>query len=204
MGRLPAVSGSVQASPEAPMPARSRPKKSERIRGRTSGRGGFEFDKDKHAGRRSVPMPTGKSVNRMKVVGAPELGISAADEKELHRLTKRAATYFEKATFCNQPRATLASAIEFLEDLEPRLAVCQRSWGACALLSRLATNATEYRAQVAKANSAPTPPALATALPAPPSVAAPLLPSVPAAPRDRAGAHAPAPRSAQEFFASIS
>jgi len=80
-----------------------------------------------------VPMPTGKSVNRLKVVGAPELVISAADEKELHRLTKRAATYFEKVTFCNQPRATLASAIEFLEDLEPRLAVCQRSWGACAL-----------------------------------------------------------------------
>ena len=79
MGRLAAVPGSVQASPQAPMPARSRPKESERIRGRTSGWGGFKLDKDKHAGRRSVPMPTGESVSRMKVVGAPELGISAAD-----------------------------------------------------------------------------------------------------------------------------
>ena len=33
------------------------------------------------------------------------------DEKVLDRLTKRAATYFEKVKFCNQPRATLASAI---------------------------------------------------------------------------------------------
>jgi len=62
----------------------------------------------------------------MKVVGAPELGISAVDEKELHRLTKRAATYVEKVTFCNQPRVTLASAIEFREDLERRLAVFQK------------------------------------------------------------------------------
>jgi len=80
----------------------------------------------------------------MKVVGAPELGISAVDEKELHRLTKRAATYVQKVTFCNQPRVTLASAIEFQEDLERRLAVFQKLWGACALSSRLATNAAEY------------------------------------------------------------
>jgi len=50
------------------MPARSRPKKAERIRGRTNGRGGAEFDVEKAAGRRSVPMPTGKSENRMKLV----------------------------------------------------------------------------------------------------------------------------------------
>jgi len=88
-------------------------------------------------------------------------------------------------TFHNQPRATLTSAIEFLEDLKPRLSICQRSPGACALFSMIATNATEYRAQVSKATWAPTPPALATALPAPPRVAASLLPVVPAAPHDR-------------------
>jgi len=70
VGRLAAVSGCVRASPEAPMPARSRPKSSESIRGRTSEWGGVEFDVDKHAGSRSMPMPTGNSVNRMKIVGA--------------------------------------------------------------------------------------------------------------------------------------
>jgi len=123
VGRLAAVSRCVHASPDAPMPARFRPEKPERIRGRTSGRGGVGFDVDKHAGRRSVPMRTGKSVNRMKVVSAPELGISAVDEKEPHRLTNWAATYFEKVTLCNQPRAALVSAIVFLEDLESRLFV---------------------------------------------------------------------------------
>jgi len=99
------------------MPARSRPKKSERIRGRTNGRAGVEFDVEKAAGRRSVPMPTGKSENRMKLVTPAEMGISAVDEKELHRLTKRAATSFEKETFCIQPRAKLASTAALLEDL---------------------------------------------------------------------------------------
>ena len=133
MGRLAAVSCCVRSSVEAPIPDCSHPKKSERIRGRTSGRGGLEFDVDKHAGRRSVPTPKGTSVKRMKFVGAPELGMSVGDEKELHRLTKREATYFEKVTFCNHPRATLASANEFPEDLDPRLAVFQMSWGACAI-----------------------------------------------------------------------
>jgi len=45
------------------------------------------------------------------------MGISAVDEKELHRLTKRAATSFEKETFCIQPWAELASTVALLEDL---------------------------------------------------------------------------------------
>ena len=140
----------------------------------------------------------------MKVVGAPELGISFVEEKELHRLTKRWATYFEKVTFCNQAQATLASAIELPEDLEPRLAVSQMSWGACALFSSLAANAAEHRAQVSMAISVQTLAALATPLPATPPAAPLQLPVVPAAPRDQDGAHASAPSSAQDFFASFS
>jgi len=75
-------------------------------------------------------MPVAESVNRMKVVGNAGLGITASDELHLRRLTKRVATHFVKETFCKQPRAILASEIEFVEEWEPRLAVCERSWGA--------------------------------------------------------------------------
>jgi len=162
-------------------------------------------------------MAAANSINKMKVVGAPALGIYSVAENELRRLTKRAAFYFRNATFCKQPRATLASVTEFLEDLEPRLAVCKRSWGACALLSRIATNAVEYRAHMAgKAQSASTPSAPAAALPAaqaaalpvPPPASLPLLPAPPVGSDVRAGAraigaHATAPTPALAFFASI-
>lgn len=103
MGRLAAISGCEHASPEVQAPARSRPKITEHIRERTIGRGGVEFNMNKHAGRRSLSMPTCKSVNRMKIVDAFELESSAAYEKELHWMDKRAATYFEKVTFCIHP-----------------------------------------------------------------------------------------------------
>jgi len=72
-------------------------------------------------------MPAAKPVNRMHVVGNPGLGIDSADALHLRRLTKRAATYFVKDTFCKQPTVIIASAIEYLEEWEPRLAVCERS-----------------------------------------------------------------------------
>jgi len=165
--------------PRVPLPAPSRPRTAERIRARSSGRRGFQLNSYKHAGRRMVAMPAAKPVNRMQVVGNPGLGIASADALHLRRLTKRAATYFIKDTFCKQPTVIIASAIEYLEEWEPRLAVCERSWGACALLSRHATNASEYRTQVAaKRGWMPTPGEAAAALPAtlPPPPPSPLPP----------------------------
>ena len=76
--------------------------------------------------------PTGgfyHTVNRMKVVGNAGVRITASDALHLRRLTKRSATHLVKETFCKQPRDILASEIEYLEEWEPRLAVCERSWG---------------------------------------------------------------------------
>jgi len=86
-----------------------------------------------------VAIPVARSINQMKVVGASPLGIAPTDANRLRALTRRAAADFargegERHTFCSQTRAAMEKAITYLEDNEPRLAVCERSWGACALL----------------------------------------------------------------------
>jgi len=44
------------------------------------------------------------------------------------------------ASLCQQDNARLRSAVVYLEEREPRLAVCEFSWGACAILSRALQN----------------------------------------------------------------
>jgi len=80
----------------------------------------------------------------------------------LHALVATAAhAYFKpKKTFSDQKRHRMAAAVSYLELHEPRLAVCVRFWGACALLSRKANNkATNVRG----AESTPKPRAVADA-----------------------------------------
>eukprot|EP00168_Porphyra_purpurea_P019960 TRINITY_DN817_c0_g1_i18.p4 TRINITY_DN817_c0_g1~~TRINITY_DN817_c0_g1_i18.p4 ORF type:complete len:108 (+),score=13.05 TRINITY_DN817_c0_g1_i18:603-926(+) len=57
----------------------------------------------------------------------------------------------------------------YLELHEPRLAVCELSWGACALLSRYANNAAAHHAKkLARPVAAGQSPAVAPPLPPPP------------------------------------
>jgi len=182
-----------------------------RRRIRTNGRMGFQRDPDPHAGRRTVAMPVARSVNRMKVSGASSLGVAPTDANRLRALARRAAAEFargegERQTFCSQTRAAMEKAIHYLEGKEPRLAVCERSCGACALLSRATTNALEYAGQVAgRASPEELPPAASSSVTAP--LSGPRGPEPPASPGGlggSAGGAAVRPRTAADFFASIS
>jgi len=156
-------------------------------------------------------MPVARSVNRVNFVGASSLGIALADAGRLRALARRAAAEFargegERQTFRSQTRAAMEKAIHYLEGNEPRLAVCERSWGACALLSRAATNAVDYACQMAgRASPDELPPAASL------SVTAPLSglrgPEPPASPGGLGGSACGAavrPRTAADFFASTS
>jgi len=142
----------------------------------------------------------------MRVVGDLSLGIPATDAKRLRGLARQAAAGLVKGkgqSCCSQSRAPLETAITLLEQKEPRLAVCERSWGACALLSRTITNASDYAGHVAEPAGAAAQPVAATvsvALPPPQA-------GMPPGPLGGAGGSAAAQeaqsRSAAEFFESV-
>lgn len=169
--------------------------------GRTNGRMGSVFDEDAHAAWRTVPVPEkSPSVSRVHFVYVTALGISGAAEKHIIRLTKRAAGFsLNDRPFFQQARHIIGGAIIYLEQHEPRLAVCERSWGSCALQFKRANYAYEhYRRTEARRLAAGDPPALHLP-PCPPRRApAPALPVV-----GQGGSTAP--EAAQlNFFASIS
>eukprot|EP00168_Porphyra_purpurea_P019959 TRINITY_DN817_c0_g1_i17.p2 TRINITY_DN817_c0_g1~~TRINITY_DN817_c0_g1_i17.p2 ORF type:complete len:159 (+),score=23.80 TRINITY_DN817_c0_g1_i17:405-881(+) len=105
----------------------------------------------------------------MRVVGASENGIPPDQTLRVRQLSRSAATHFDKAVpFCDQRRHVIASAMTYLELHEPRLAVCELSWGACALLSRYANNAAAHHAKkLARPVAAGQSPAVAPPLPPP-------------------------------------
>jgi len=167
---------------------------------------GFTLDHDPHAGRRSVPVPVATSVNRMKVVGELSLGIPATDAKRLRGLARQTAAGLVKGkgqSFHSQSRALLETAITFFEQKEPRLAVCERSWGACALLSRTITNASDYAGQVAEPAGAAAHPVAATVSVALPPPQAGMSPGPLGGAGGSATMHEAQSRSAAELFASV-
>jgi len=163
-------------------------------------------------------MPEAKSVNRMKVFGSAALGIPISNAQRLRGLDRWAAAEFvkgERQTFCTQNRDVPEQEVTRLELDEPRLAVCVRSWEACALLSRTANNAADYAVQVAGQSRA-TPPAAAAesaaskSLPPPSARQTPperLPASLLSAPPNEAGGSAGSHRarrlSAHEYLASL-
>jgi len=75
----------------------------------------------------------------------PAVGISSVGKTHLQSLAQQAARFFHpQMTFCQQMLADLSIAIVFLELKETRLGVCQRSWNACALLSKTANDRAAY------------------------------------------------------------
>ena len=115
-----------------------------RRKSRTNGRLGFDLENDPNSARRTVAL-TGGSINRMPIFDNPAVGISSVEKTHLQSIARQAARFFDpEVTFCQQSRADLTTAIAFLELKEPRLGVCERSWGACTLLSKAANNRAAY------------------------------------------------------------
>jgi len=146
----------------------------------------------------------------MKVVGASPLAIAPTDANRLRALARRAAADFargegERHTFYSQTRAPTEEAITYSGDNEPRLAVCKRSWGACALLSRATTNAIDYVSEVAwRVSPVESPPAASTSVMVPLSgTRGPEPPASPDGSSGSAGGAAVQPRTAADCFASI-
>jgi len=67
-----------------------------------------------------------------------DLGISEDGHKRIRRSICFAIKHIlgSTAPFCEHDEDKLRRAVLFLEEREPRLAVCELGWGACALLSR--------------------------------------------------------------------
>jgi len=66
------------------------------------------------------------------------LGLSAADRRRLWPRVARAIEKILRSSkpLFSHPGGKLRTAVAYLHDCEPRLALCDSSWGACALLSR--------------------------------------------------------------------
>lgn len=206
----------ASAGPQRRMPQRSPTWPARRGRGFTHVRMGFVLDEDPNAARRVVAVPDrAASVNRMRVVGVAAAGIpdKEVDVRHLLHVTRLAATHFNKTKpFCQQERIVLGHAIAYLELHEPRLAVCVRSWGACALLSRVSNKRSEHRARMEAKREAAAAAATNTAQSSasqqvgpwtlsPPPPPPPLQQRPADPPAGPGGAHATGPLSAADFFA---
>jgi len=66
------------------------------------------------------------------------LGFSDADRRRMRRCVRFAINDILCSTLplCMQPPERVRRAVDYLEERESRLASCDASWGACALLSR--------------------------------------------------------------------
>jgi len=135
-------SGAKQTQPLVVLPPTQR--EGGRRKSRTNGRLGLYLVNDTNSARRTVAI-TGGAINRMPIFVNPAVGISSAEKTHLQSLARQAAKCFDpEVTFCQQSRADMTTAIAFLELKEPRLGVCERSWGACTLLSKAANNRAVY------------------------------------------------------------
>jgi len=88
---------------------------------------------------RSVPPPNGVVAKINEFVedgGGP--GLYKGDQQRLMKADSFAIKHILGGvkSFCDHEEAKLRSAVEFMEEREPRLSVCESGWGECALLSR--------------------------------------------------------------------
>jgi len=101
-------------------------------RRRTNVRGGLVIDGD-----RPVPPPKA-TIAKINVLNDGDLGISENGHKRIRRSICFAIKQIlgSTAPFCEHDGDKLRRAVLFMEEREPRLAVYELGWGACALLSR--------------------------------------------------------------------
>jgi len=105
-------------------------------RRRTNGCGGLFLE-----GNRPVPAPQA-FIAKINVIKDGDLGLSTSDYKRIKQLISFSIKDIlgSTAPFCEHADDKLRSAVAFLEEREPRLAVCESGWGACSLLSRALQN----------------------------------------------------------------
>jgi len=101
-----------------------------------NGRGGVDLGGD-----RPVPPPNPK-ISTISIFKKGLLGMTQDDHR---RMRKYLASPIDKILCCTLPLCQqdgdrLRSAVVYLEEREARLAVCEFSWGACAILSRALQN----------------------------------------------------------------
>ena len=155
---LPPPPPSTTGSPEPPSPPRStshpsapspspHPRRRRRSTGRrggpsvgrrTNGRGGLFMEGD-----RSVAPPKGVIAKiNVSAEDGSGLGLDKGDQQRLKKAVAFAIKHILGGveTFCDHEEAKLRSAVEFIEEREPRLSVCESGSGACALLSRALDN----------------------------------------------------------------
>jgi len=117
--------------------------------GRANGRMGFLPFNGQNAARRVVAMPEdGRRRPPHVCVGQarPRHPRRLRHEAAARQLTHLAATHFDGTkSLCRQDWDTIAGGIAYPDLLEPRLAVCEQSWGACSLFSKLSNNRAEHR-----------------------------------------------------------
>ncbi|OSX77966.1 hypothetical protein BU14_0126s0005 [Porphyra umbilicalis] len=116
-------------------------KRPRRGRAHTNGRGGFDLPDDRHAAVRTLEAPP-PPLNNMPVYGNDDVGIPPDRVRYVRGLVRAAVKeYFTSYhTWGYQEWSDMRQAITYVEQQEPRLAICVRSWGACALLSRAINN----------------------------------------------------------------
>ncbi|KAK1868621.1 hypothetical protein I4F81_011106 [Pyropia yezoensis] len=101
-------------------------------RRRTSGRGGIFLGGD-----RPLDHP-GRPLQKINVFKRQELQLTRADGRMVRTRVAFAIHQILRCTvpFCSHPEDRLRGAVEYLEGCLPRFALCESSWGACAVLSR--------------------------------------------------------------------
>ena len=95
-------------------------------------RGGLDL-----GGERTELVPRG-TISKNNVYGHDALGLSKTDRQRLRRCVKFAIDDIlgSSQPLCLQDPERVRRAAVYLEERERRLATCDASWGACALLSR--------------------------------------------------------------------
>lgn len=89
------------------------------------------------AGDRPVP-PSQVPIQKINVFKDEDLQLTARDHRRLRTGVAFAINQVLQATasFCTHPEDRQRTAVVYLEDRVPRLAMCESAWGACAILSR--------------------------------------------------------------------
>jgi len=114
-----------------------------------NGRGGL------HLGGNRQLLPPTQTILKLNVFKDERLGLTDADRRCLRTRVAFAIDKILKSTgpFCSHPGEKLRIAVGYLEDCVPRLAVCDSSWGACAVLSRSLRNRQPLRPRAAAAGA---------------------------------------------------
>lgn len=79
-----------------------------------------------------------RTISKITIFRKGLLGFTKTDQQSMRPLVACGISDIlqSEVAFCQQPATKLQQAVRFREAQEPRLAVCEASWDACALLSR--------------------------------------------------------------------